>query len=226
MCEQNIRSRNINEKDQLQQPCKLLTNLLRRFNSLVDQPAFAADTQRVQNVEQVVPQPRDEAWRVSAQSEHKVRVSYYLRHAPRNQHTGVSGALGEEGESVHDAPNEEKAASNLHGSGAYGGSYETNGSMHHFQYCQGLRPFAESPYAWINSPKSNKWHKKNDSPKNRKPEDSVHEIVEDEVLRLGRAGLERFGPWLSHSSNIFLGSHLQISWISIDLSRIVWSCVK
>ena len=83
--------------------------------------------------------------------------------------------------------------------------------MHHLQQRQSLRPFTEFPYAWIHSPKSNKRHEENDAPENCEPKNGIYEIVEDEVLRFGRAGLERFGPWLSRSPGVFFRSHLQIS---------------
>lgn len=79
--------------------------------------------------------------------------------------------------------------------------------MHHFQQRQRLCPFAEYPDAWIHSAESNERYEENDAPENGEPEDGVHEVVEDEVLRLGGAGLEGFGPGLSRSLGLFLGIH-------------------
>jgi len=47
MSEQDIRTRNVDQQDQLQRPSILLSKPPRGFNGLVDQPALTANAQRV-----------------------------------------------------------------------------------------------------------------------------------------------------------------------------------
>lgn len=57
-----ILTRNVDEENQQENPRnKLLSQLPRRLNSFVYQPAFAADTQGIQHIEGVVSQPSYEA---------------------------------------------------------------------------------------------------------------------------------------------------------------------
>jgi hypothetical protein len=118
-------TRNIDEQNQLQRPRILLSPLLRRRNSLIDQPTLTADTQWVQHIESIVSQPRYESRLVSAEGEHEERVPDHLRDTPRNQHARIPRALSQERELVDNTPDEQESGRDLHSSCRNRSSHDT-----------------------------------------------------------------------------------------------------
>ena len=118
-------TRNIDEQYQLQDPGILLSYLLRRPSSQIDQPCLAACTQRIEDHERIISQPRKNTRRVSAQGEDEEPISNDLRYTPRKQHTRISSAASNEREVVDDSPHEKESARNLHQGGTNRGSDNT-----------------------------------------------------------------------------------------------------
>lgn len=61
----------------------------------------------------------------------------------------------------------------------------------------GLRPLCELAYAGIGAAKAGEQDSEHDAAQDDGPEQGTDEIVEDQVPRLGRAGLEGFGGGIS-----------------------------
>jgi hypothetical protein len=89
-----IHTRNIDKHYQLQKPSILLPNFSRRLNRLINQPALAADAQRVQHEEHIIPQPGYESRIIAAQGNNEKGVPDDFGDAPRDQHAGVGGGFG------------------------------------------------------------------------------------------------------------------------------------
>lgn len=82
----------------------------------------------------------------------------------------------------------------------------TSGSVHHLQQRQRLRPFAELPYAGVHIRESHQRNEHRKPPKDAEPQDGADEVVEDEVLLFGGAGLQGFGAWLARGRDFSLGA--------------------
>jgi hypothetical protein len=110
-------TRYVDEKYSLQGPSKLRPQLPRRFNRLIDEEALATNTEGVQHVEGIIPQPAEELGLEAAQGEGEVRVADDLGDAPGDQHARVGQTGSQAGEDVDDGPYQQQTAGDLHSGG-------------------------------------------------------------------------------------------------------------
>ena len=82
--------------------------------------------------------------------------------------------------------------------------------MYQLQQGGGLRPFCEASDARVRSSEADERDEEGDAPEDDEPEERGDEVVEDQVLGLGRAGLKGFGVWFSHGCFGVLGVHCEI----------------
>lgn len=147
---QRIKPRHIRRQHGPQPPPKLLIHLARLRDSLVDEPGFARDAERVEDEEGVVsvgvysqllsihmyvyiymcwsnsPQPRPHPRHPSSKHKHKVRIPNHLRNAPRDQHTAIRRTRPRGGrEIISYPPHQQQSTRYLHRGGEEGGAYET-----------------------------------------------------------------------------------------------------
>jgi hypothetical protein len=117
-------TRDVDQQDRLQRPCKLWLQRPRGLDSLVDQEALATNARRVQHVKGVVTQPGDQRRLEAAQAEYEVRVAHDFGDAPGNEHAGVGREGRQRWEDVDDGPNEQQAACDLHSCGQDRGAHD------------------------------------------------------------------------------------------------------
>lgn len=106
-------------------PSDKLPRLPGRLTGFPHQRSLARDTDRIQDVEHVVPQPRHESRDGAPQVEDEVAVPNDLRGGPRDEHAAVERGGGSRGrELVDDGPDKENARGDLQDRRREGGADE------------------------------------------------------------------------------------------------------
>lgn len=174
-------------------------------DALPDEPGLAADAQRVQHEEAVVPHPVQERGLPAAQRERKVAVPHDLGDAPGDEHRRVHGArpdLGVPREEVGDAPDNGVPGEDLHKRREEGRADDAEQRVQDLHAREGLGPLAELAGRGVHVRRAVEVVCQDDAAEHCQPERGRDGIVEDQVAILdwrrggsprGLLGVRHFG---------------------------------